>query len=491
MLVVAVTALPILGNQEQTLRAHFDGLLTRPLDPLTLALRVGEFLGRAPDAQPTSSLSTPASGLTDGPAQGLSSVQHRVEENEILLMRWVLQEAQLAVLAGVAEVLAQNRELTDVLQDVLGACLDISGISKGALYLTEAGRLTLLHHLGFEPAELPQVEALFGCEGFLSEVAMEGKALLVPSLAVPAEAAAKLTQGSHLPSLLLVPVGRGGTNYGLMVLGAKTENVPGDDAQAFARVLGAQMGQAIGLTRAFRSLAASELRYRTLTENANDAICVLSADGIIREANPRLSQILGYPLEQLIGRPISSFAAVGRPSETSERPPHSGRPEQALDLPHEFQRRDGSLALMEFSTAPVEIGGESLLYSIGREMTDQVRAQAQLMAADRMVSLGTLAAGVAHEINNPLAAIVGNLEFAVKSTAQLVAQGGSSPSVTELQEALATRATRLSASRQIVSTSSSSPAPRRNRREPRSTPAESSSRRCGWPPTRSGTGPTW
>ena len=51
------------------------------------------------------------------------------------------------------------------------------------------------------------------------------------------------------------------------------------------------------------------------------------------------------------------------------------------------------------------------MLAIGRDVTEQVRAQGQLMTSDRMVSVGTLAAGVAHEINNPLAAVLANLDL--------------------------------------------------------------------------------
>src|SRR5205823_3049986 len=55
---------------------------------------------------------------------------------------------------------------------------------------------------------------------------------------------------------------------------------------------------------------------------------------------------------------------------------------------------------------------------------EQTRAQAQLMMSDRMVSVGMLAAGVAHEINNPLASVIANLELAARDAAALVRRHG-------------------------------------------------------------------
>jgi PAS domain S-box-containing protein len=71
---------------------------------------------------------------------------------------------------------------------------------------------------------------------------------------------------------------------------------------------------------------------------------------------------------------------------------------------------DGSWRSCEVSAVRVEIGGAATVVGSGRDITERKRLRAQLMVSDRMASLGTLAAGIAHEINNPLAYVTGNLE---------------------------------------------------------------------------------
>jgi signal transduction histidine kinase len=79
---------------------------------------------------------------------------------------------------------------------------------------------------------------------------------------------------------------------------------------------------------------------------------------------------------------------------------------------------------------------------VERELREaQVRAaqrkmQERLMISDRMASMGTLAAGVAHEINNPLASVMANLELAVQSVGDLTAKLGSSPELDGIEEEL-------------------------------------------------------
>jgi nitrogen-specific signal transduction histidine kinase len=70
------------------------------------------------------------------------------------------------------------------------------------------------------------------------------------------------------------------------------------------------------------------------------------------------------------------------------------------------------------------------------DVTEQRRLQEQLMVSDRMASIGTLAAGVAHEINNPLTAVLGNLQLASAGIEELRGRLGELAGLAELQEGL-------------------------------------------------------
>jgi PAS domain S-box-containing protein len=76
----------------------------------------------------------------------------------------------------------------------------------------------------------------------------------------------------------------------------------------------------------------------------------------------------------------------------------------------QLRSADGSWRTCEASGIRVELGGAVTVVASGRDVTDRKRMRAKLLMSDRMASLGTLAAGIAHEINNPLAYVIGNLE---------------------------------------------------------------------------------
>lgn len=382
--------------------------------------------------------------------RALWQLERQVQQNVRLLQRSAEREAQLAVLAGVAEALAKNRPVDGVLRDVLAACLDMAGISKGALYLKEHDVLQLKHQIGFSSSEVAVLTSAFDDEPYLANIATQGAVVLVPSNTEPSALEVQMIARAGVTSLLLVPVSWASTTYGLMVLGAKTADVTGEDAMTFAQVLGTQMGLAIGLGQTFTSLAASEERYRTLTENANDAICILTPDGSICESNRRLTDILGYPAADLVGRHIRDLAVPGREHESMELYSQSLKAGTGRTPPLEIRKADGGTALLEFSNTAVQVAGEQLVLAIGRDVTEQVRAQAQLMASDRMASVGTLAAGVAHEINNPLAAVIANIDFSLEHISDLTQVHGESTATAELRDALSDAREGADRVRQIV-----------------------------------------
>jgi len=91
---------------------------------------------------------------------------------------------------------------------------------------------------------------------------------------------------------------------------------------------------------------------------------------------------------------------------------------------------DGSWRICEISGIRVDLGGAPTVVASSRDVTERKRMRAKLLISDRMASLGTLAAGIAHEINNPLAYIAGNLE----AMAETLAATRSRPSETECIE---------------------------------------------------------
>ena len=128
------------------------------------------------------------------------------------------------------------------------------------------------------------------------------------------------------------------------------------------------------------------------------------------KVNRRLSAILGHPAESPVGKKFRDVMfprdLVAAASYDATIANGGGRMP-----PTKLHKPDGSAVLVEFSLTPVIVGPEHLVLAIGRDVTDQMYAQAQLLASERMASVGLIAAGLAHEINNPLATVISCLDI--------------------------------------------------------------------------------
>ena len=158
------------------------------------------------------------------------------------------------------------------------------------------------------------------------------------------------------------------------------------------------------------ALRRSEARFRQLIENMPAAIAVSRGDKFVY-VNPALVRYLGYPgPEELIGMHIGD---VVHPEDLATNIERRRQLERGLQLrPTEYRllRRDGTFVSCEINSVNADFDGLPSSIAVARDITERKQMQLRLLQADRMASVGTLAAGVAHEINNPLAYLMANLE---------------------------------------------------------------------------------
>jgi PAS domain S-box-containing protein len=166
-------------------------------------------------------------------------------------------------------------------------------------------------------------------------------------------------------------------------------------------------------------------------EMSIDNVCVAGLDGYFRRVNPSWTRTLGWTAEELMSRPSAEFVHPEDREVTL-----AGRQRLASGgvlgpLINRYLCKDGTYRWFEWrSIAHVD---RRLVYAVARDITEQRRAEAQLaegrareaqlerqlVFADRMASVGTLAAGVAHEINNPLAYVSANISLILDSLREL------------------------------------------------------------------------
>lgn len=152
----------------------------------------------------------------------------------------------------------------------------------------------------------------------------------------------------------------------------------------------------------------------SLLENANDVIYTLDHDQRFTYVNSKVA-IWGYQKEDLIGRPyLSLLAKRHRGRRLKDTLDIEGKQEYEV----EFVSRSGEARSVMVSVSPLQNaqGAISGMLGIARDITDRKNLEQQFRNTERLASIGKLAAGVAHEINNPLGGILNCLYNIRKGT---------------------------------------------------------------------------
>src|SRR5262249_60194046 len=128
---------------------------------------------------------------------------------------------------------------------------------------------------GFSDVERAKLRGFFGPLTLLDELVRSGANVSVPSDTLTRQIATDILDAAHVASAQIVSLVSDGRGMGAMLIGATHTDVTSADSVAFARAMGNQVVQSIELADSVARLTASEQRYRTLLEGANDHIPLL------------------------------------------------------------------------------------------------------------------------------------------------------------------------------------------------------------------------
>src|SRR6266545_1854245 len=303
--------------------------------------------------------------------------------------------------ATVAEILTR---LTALSQELAGAFRPATIVEIVARVLTEqlapgrlsvmlldidTNRLVVTYHNGPRPATTDEP---------LLQLALRRGPLVFPDNVAARAAELDVTVEKPAPaSWLGLPIVAVSRTIGAVAMEGDSKNALDDSALMFTRAVLAQAGIALENARLVELLSSGKREWEQTVDAFNRAICYIDPQGAVRRANRVFAELIKLPVTALPGRPWLTLL-----------PPSWVDPVARLltleGAPRPVEIRAGERTLMVTAIATGEPGAAVLLFE---DQSEKRRLHDQLLQSEKMSAIGQLIAGVAHDLNNPLASVVG------------------------------------------------------------------------------------
>lgn len=169
--------------------------------------------------------------------------------------------------------------------------------------------------------------------------------------------------------------------------------------------------------RAEEAFRDSEERYRTLFEDARDAVYITTREGQFIDVNQSALDLFGYTRRELLG--LSAQEIYVSPEDRRRFQREIEEKGSVRDFAVKFRKKDGTEMDCLLTSSVRRAGDGTVLGYQGfiRDTTERKRLQAQLQQAQKMEAIGTLAGGIAHDFNNLLMGIQGQVSLVVMDMA--------------------------------------------------------------------------
>jgi PAS domain S-box-containing protein len=328
-------------------------------------------------------------------------------------------EATTRALIQVSHELAGSLEVEQVTQRVVSILLELFRVRGAALFRREplSGALTYVAIAGEGDADALRGQALPPGAGLAGLAVVEGRPVWSrdllddPRLVVPDWLATALEAGG-LRAGVAAPLLDRGDVVGALTLADGVGRVFGAEELAAVAAFADQAALAIRNARLFEEVRQQRDVLQSVAENSADGIVTTDVRGRITYVSPGAVRMFGHRADEALGQRVASFYRRGSAEAWSlaRRLQQHG---EVRDYETALRGKHGGWIPVSASVSLLRDARGRVVGTLGviRDLTEREAAEAARREATELRAVTTLAAGVAHEVNNPLAVIAGQLEL--------------------------------------------------------------------------------
>ncbi len=333
------------------------------------------------------------------------------EEGRTIVFRDITETMQahneLAALDRLGQRLSDTLDSEELLEITAASLMEVFPADGIAIHLCEqdSGGMALVLQRGLSTevvAEEKRLRARHECSMAPSDE--EGATELIDDLRETVMSH-KAARNQGIRSYLRVPLKSKARIIGTLVLVSRQAGAFSDRDRHLLALMGDRAGAAIANQELFESVRKAKSEWEATFDAAGEGIMVISKDHVITRLNKAAAEMLGSTVESIIGS--NCYQLVHKSDALPDGCLMAAACGSGGNARGEEERPDGRTLEIVVDIIRDDEGEVAGAIHFLRDITEAKRLRRQLLQAEKMVSIGQLVSGVAHEINNPLTGITG------------------------------------------------------------------------------------
>ena len=351
---------------------------------------------------------------------------------------------QLTALRDMEESVIQRQDEETVLRTCLEAVARGFGFDRTGMYWVDHAHKEIVGRYlfgsdaaGFSEAAFRKRRVPLGGADILNEVVRSRSAIVVKNPVRDVRTNPYFVAEAKTREFVLAPICGKDRVLGILNADNFFTGRPLTDADREGLMLYANaVGLALENAMLFQNLAESESRLRTVLENSPEAIIGLSREHWINTWNRGAEKIFGLSSAEVLGKPMTVLFPKGGGAEFKNLLNQVMERGAVKDFLMPGQTKDGRLLDLSVSWggAHADFWMNKEWTLVIRDITEARRLQQQLIRSEKLSAVGQLISGIAHELNNPLQAVVGYSDILTDDMRQKIDEASGKPVAVQPQE---------------------------------------------------------